>query len=148
MDNVTMLPLQPIERLNDLLNAADVHLLPQRVGAADLVMPSRLTGMMASGRPVIATAGAGTQVASVVEGCGLVVPVEDAGALRAAVELLVEDKGLRLRLGRAARAYAVQHMGKQEVLEQFESDMNSLVASRVEVLRMRPRLANGIMRAR
>ena len=31
---------------------ADIHLLPQR--AADLVMPSKLTGMLASGRPVVA----------------------------------------------------------------------------------------------
>ena len=61
--NVTMLPLQPYDRLNDLLNAADIHLLPQRPDAADLVMPSKLTGMLASGRPVIATAAAGTQVA-------------------------------------------------------------------------------------
>lgn len=127
MDNVTLLPLQPFGRLNDLLNAADVHLLPQRVGAADLVMPSRLTGMLASGRPVIAMADAGTQVASVVEGRGLVVPVDDAGALGAAVELLVEDVELRSRLGRAAREYAVEHLGKEEVLKRFESDMKTLV---------------------
>ena len=57
--NVTMLPLQPYDRLNDLLNAADIHLLPQRPDAADLVMPSKLTGMLASGRPVIATAARG-----------------------------------------------------------------------------------------
>src|SRR5580698_10108948 len=37
--NVTLLPLQPYERLNDLLNVADVHLVPQRADAADLVMP-------------------------------------------------------------------------------------------------------------
>lgn len=126
--NVTLLPLQPLARLNHLLNAADIHLLPQRASAADLVMPSRLSAMLASGRPVIATAHEGTQVAMVVEGRGLVVPAEDADALHAAVLLLVEDRGLRLRLGRAAREYAVKHMGKQKVLQQFESDLKMLVA--------------------
>jgi len=126
--NVTLLPLQPLARLNHLLNAADIHLLPQRASAADLVMPSRLSAMLASGRPVIATAHEGTQVAMVVEGRGLVVPAEDADALHAAVLLLVEDRGLRLRLGRAAREYAVEHMGKQKVLQQFESDLKMLVA--------------------
>lgn len=127
--NVTLLPLQPLDRLNDLLNAADIHLLPQRAGAADLVMPSRLTGMLASGRPVIATAGWGTQLAQVVEGCGLAVPAEDETALHAAVLRLVDDKELRLSLGRAARQYAVEHLGKQQVLERFDLDLTALVAN-------------------
>jgi len=126
--NVTLLPLQPLDRLNDLLNAADVHLLPQRAGAADLVMPSRLTGMLASGRPVIAMADPGTQVAMVVEGRGLVVPTGDEAALYAAASRLIEEEDLRLDLGRAARAYAVEHLGKQQVLERFELDLKALVA--------------------
>lgn len=134
--NVTMLPLQPINRLNDLLNAADIHLLPQRAGAADLVMPSKLTGMLSSGRPVIATADAGTQVARVVEGddienaCGLVVPAEEDAALHAAVVRLIEDPVLRKRLGEAARHYAVQHLGKEQVLERFERELQSLISMR------------------
>ncbi|QHS51293.1 glycosyltransferase WbuB [Edaphobacter sp. 12200R-103] len=133
--NVTLLPLQPLERLNDLLNAADIHLLPQRAGAADLVMPSKLTGMLSSGRPVIATADAGTQVARVVDGgtpedsCGLVVPAEDPAALHAAVARLVEEGSLRARLGANARRYAVQHLGRQQVLEQFEEDVKRLIVS-------------------
>jgi colanic acid biosynthesis glycosyl transferase WcaI len=126
--NVTLLPLQPLERLNDLLNVADIHLLPQRAGAADLVMPSRLTGMLASGRPVIATAGPGTQLAQVVDGCGLAVPAEDSAALYEAVLHLVDDEDLRLKLGRAARAYAVEHLGKEQVLARFEVDLMALVA--------------------
>lgn len=128
--NVTLLPLQPLNRLNHLLNAADIHLLPQRASAADLVMPSRLSAMLASGRPVIATAHAGTQVAQVVQDRGLVVPAEDAAALHAAVSHLVEDKQLRLDLGRAAREYAVMYLGKQQVLEQFEIDLQALVGHR------------------
>jgi colanic acid biosynthesis glycosyl transferase WcaI len=127
--NVTMLPLQPYERLNDLLNAADIHLVPQRADAADLVMPSRLTGMLASGRPVIATAHSGTQVAQVVEGRGFAVPAGDAAALHAAVLHLVENEELRLSLGHAAREYAVEHLGKQQVLTQFELDLQALAGT-------------------
>ena len=130
MPNVTLLPLQPLHRLNDLLNVADIHLLPQRASAADLVMPSRLGAMLASGRPVIATAHPGTQVAQVVEGRGLPIPAEDATALHTAVVLLLEDQALRLRLGRCAREYAVAHLGKQQVLEQFERDIKNLVGRR------------------
>ena len=131
--NVTLLPLQPLDRLNDLLNAADVHLLPQRAGAADLVMPSKLTGMLSSGRPIIATADPGTQVARVVAGdsaaqsCGLVVPAEEPAALHTAVERLIADPALRAQLGANARCYAVRHLGRQQVLEQFERDLESLI---------------------
>lgn len=131
--NVTLLPLQPPERLNDLLNAADIHLLPQRAGAADLVMPSKLTGMLSSGRPVIATADPDTQVGQIISGgasgavCGLVVPAEDGAGLHTAVQQLIEDPSLRRRLGANARHYAVQHLGKQQVLEQFERALQSLV---------------------
>jgi colanic acid biosynthesis glycosyl transferase WcaI len=131
--NVTLLPLQPLERLNDLLNAADIHLLPQRAGAADLVMPSKLTGMLSSGRPVMATADAGTQVARVLSGepadqaCGLVVPAEDPAALHTAVEQLIEDSALRAKLGINARRYAVHHLGRQQVLERFERDIEDLL---------------------
>ena len=123
LPNVTMLPLQPLHRLNELLNAADIHLLPQRASAADLVMPSRLGAMLASGRPVIATAHPGTQVAQVVEGRGLPIPAEDAVALHSAVLLLIEDREMRLQFGRNAREYAVKHLGKQQVLQQFERDL-------------------------
>ncbi|MBU4154381.1 MAG: glycosyltransferase WbuB [Proteobacteria bacterium] len=74
LPDVRFLELQPAERLSELLAMADIHLLPQRADAADLVMPSKLTGMLASGRPVVATAQVGTELASVVADCGLVVP--------------------------------------------------------------------------
>lgn len=128
--NVTLLPLQPIERLNELLNVADIHLLPQRAGAADLVMPSKMTGMLASGRPVLATAEAGTQVAMVVdEGltpCGVVVPAEDHVALCAALARLAADAAVRVRLGQNAREYAVRYLGREQVLLQFERDLQML----------------------
>jgi colanic acid biosynthesis glycosyl transferase WcaI len=42
--NVDFLPLQPEEALCELLNLADLHLLPQSRGASDLVLPSKLGG--------------------------------------------------------------------------------------------------------
>jgi colanic acid biosynthesis glycosyl transferase WcaI len=132
--NVTMLPLQPLDQLNELLNCADVHLLLQRAGAADLVMPSKLTGILSSGRPVVATADHGTQVAHVVAGdpepCGIVVPAEDPAALQAAVAELVASPPLRQTLGDAARRYAVNHLGREQVLLRFERDL-LILAGRV-----------------
>jgi colanic acid biosynthesis glycosyl transferase WcaI len=128
--NVSMLPLQPFDRLNDLLNAADIHLLPQRPDAADLVMPSKLTGMLASGRPVIATAAPGTQVALALGSCGIAVPPLDNKALFTAVRTLANEPQMRHALGVAARAHAVEHLGRERVLERFEAELQVAVAKR------------------
>jgi colanic acid biosynthesis glycosyl transferase WcaI len=126
LSNVTMLPLQPASSLNDLLNAADVHLLPQRADAADLVMPSKLTGMLASGRPVIATAARGTQVEVAMEGCGIAVEPGDMAGVIEAVSTLVGSASLRRELGVNARIHAVEHLGKDRVLERFEQQLCEL----------------------
>ncbi|MDD5036730.1 MAG: glycosyltransferase WbuB [Methylococcaceae bacterium] len=121
--NILWLSLQPTEKLNDLLNLADIHLLPQRADAADLVMPSKLTGMLASGRPVIATAHPGTEVAEVVSQCGLVTEPGDAEGLAQAILALARNPILRQKLGRSARQYAVECLDKEAVLRQFERDL-------------------------
>lgn len=123
LPNILFKPLQPTERLNDLLNLADVHVLPQRADAADLVLPSKLTNMLASGRPVVATASPGTQVAELVGGCGMVVPPGDAVALADALTELAATADRRRSLGRAARTLAEQLWDKERLLSQaFMSD--------------------------
>jgi colanic acid biosynthesis glycosyl transferase WcaI len=119
LSNVRMLPLQPFERLGDLLCMADIHLLPQSVGATDLVLPSKLSGMLASGRPVIATCLRGTELESVVAQCGLVVPPSDASALAEAIRGLADDAPRRHELGRLARLYAEGCFECDSVLERM-----------------------------
>jgi colanic acid biosynthesis glycosyl transferase WcaI len=127
LKNVVWMELQPLDQLNALLNAADIHALPQRADAADLVMPSKLTGMMASGRPTVAAAAAGTEIAMAVEGAGLVVPPGDARAFADAVKQLAEDAPARARLGAAARQRAINTMGKDAILDRFAKDLVALV---------------------
>ena len=126
LPNVRWLPLQPMERLNDLLNLADIHVLPQRAEAAELVMPSKLTGMLASGRPVVTTARRGTELASVVEQCGIVTRPGDTQALVTAIVQLAVNVEERARLGSAARRYAVRHMSRDEVLLGLERHLLGL----------------------
>lgn len=120
---VQWIPMQPFKRLNDLLNLADIHLLPQKAGAADLVMPSKLTGMLASGRPVVAASRAGTQLAHAVESRGIVVEPGNAAAFAIAVEQLADDPPRRQKLGRNAREYAISELETKIVLSRFEQEL-------------------------
>jgi colanic acid biosynthesis glycosyl transferase WcaI len=90
LGNIRFHDLQPKERLGDLLGLASVHLLPQLADAADLVLPSKLGNMLASGRPVVATAAPGTGLADEVEGCGVVVPPGDAAAFAGGIARTIE----------------------------------------------------------
>ena len=117
--NVRFLDLQPLEELNELLNMADIHLLPQLRGAADLVMPSKLGGMLASGRPVVAASAPGTEIAMVVEGCGVLTEPECAQGIVDAILELASDPERRERLGLAARDYAQRHLGTSAVFDRL-----------------------------
>ncbi|MBN3757016.1 glycosyltransferase WbuB [Paraburkholderia sp. Tr-20389] len=104
--NCRFLPLQPASSLNELLNVADIHVLPQRSDAADLVMPSKLTGMLASGGAVIAMARAGTALYEAVANNGVTVLPEDTPALVEAIAMLAGDTARRAAIGAAGRRYA------------------------------------------
>lgn len=123
LENVRILPLQSPERLNDWLNFADVHLLPQKAGAADLVLPSKLIGILASGRPVVAGSPAGSELGALAQQAGLRVDPEDPAAFAAAVKQLVTNHELRHRLGLQARHLGEQHFSREVVLRGLEEQL-------------------------
>ena len=121
LDNVLFFGLQPYERLGDLLAMADLHLLPQLAGVADMVLPSKLTNMLASGRPVVATAELGTGLYAEVNGCGLISPPGDSVAFSAAIDRLLNDAVLIVELGAAARIRAEERWASHSILSEFET---------------------------
>eukprot|EP01037_Dinobryon_pediforme_P010506 gene10506-10574_t len=123
LGNIRFEPLQPRERLGDLLGLATVHLLPQMAGAADLVLPSKLTNMLASGRAVIATASAGTGLAQECEGCGLITEPGDAAAMAQAIVHLLDHPDERAQFGLAARQRAEERWSRTAILGRFEAEL-------------------------
>ncbi len=117
--NVRFLDVQPEDKLNALVNMADIHVLPQLAGAADLVMPSKLATMLSSGRAIIACADSGTQIWGVMQQAGRVVPPEDTERLVNAIVELANNPAERSRLGQLAREYAEQHLDRGIILGNF-----------------------------
>ncbi|MBK1670873.1 colanic acid biosynthesis glycosyltransferase WcaI [Rhodovibrio sodomensis] len=131
LPNLTVGPLVPADRLNDLLNCADVHLLPQAAGIDALVLPSKLTHMLASGRPVIAAAPIDGQLAALVADCGLRLDANDGGQFARAIDRLAADPVLCRSLGRSARERAVERLDRDAVLARLE---RALYDARTEAL--------------
>ena len=126
LQNVTFLPIQSAERLNDLLNLADVHFLSQDPRAARSVLPSKLIGMLASGRPVVAMVPEGSEIAELMDGCGIRVDPGDVRGIANALAALKHDVELRVRLGNNARKRAEQLFSMDRILPDFERELTRL----------------------
>ncbi len=92
LPNVRFLPIQPEARLCELLNLADVHVLPQHAGVADLVLPSKLGGMLASGKPSLVCADEGTELHGFLDGIAILVPPGDADAVARELSILIDNR--------------------------------------------------------
>ena len=117
LSNVQFHDLQPAARLGELLALADVHLLPQIAGAADLVLPSKLANMLWSARPVVATAVAGTGLYDEVQGCGLATAPGDAAAFAEAIARLLDDPEEAAALGAVGARRAAERWARDAIVD-------------------------------
>jgi glycosyltransferase involved in cell wall biosynthesis len=103
--HVRVIAYQPRSLLNQSLNLGDVHLISQLPQFSGIVVPSKLFGIMAVGRPAVAVGPDDAEVSRLVResGCGVVVPNGLGGELVGALRRLREDPALRARLGAAGR---------------------------------------------
>lgn len=128
--NVAFHPLQPAERLNELLNLADIHLLPQRPGTTLFAMPSKLGGMLASGRAIVAQAELDSEFADLLLDAAIVVPSDDAEAFTEAIVRLLDSPDLRARLGASGRRLAVEKLSRDALLSAFVDHARMRLAHR------------------
>lgn len=105
LSNVVFLPYAPKDRLGETFAAADVFVVSLQRGMAGYIVPSKLYGILAAGRPYIAAVEESCEVASITRtcDCGLVTGPGDADALAARIRQLHDDAALTKRLGANAR---------------------------------------------
>lgn len=131
LSNVVFKPLQPVERLSALLATADIHLVLQRRGVADLAMPSKLAGILAAGGAAIVTADPGTELYHTVldNRIGYVIPPESSDSLSQALRKLAGDPALMNSIRKKALQYAGGHFDREIIMNIVEERLDSLVAN-------------------
>lgn len=122
----------PREALSESLSAADVHFVSLRPEMEGLVVPSKIYGIAAAGRPVIAIAAAEGEVAALVahHRFGLIVRPGDSAGFAAAITSLRDDAGLRIEMGRNARALVDGVAAKRAVLSRWRSLLTEIAGGR------------------
>jgi colanic acid biosynthesis glycosyl transferase WcaI len=110
LSNVRFFPYQQKARLHESFAAADAFLVSLKPGIEGYIVPSKLYGVLAAGRPYVAAVDPSCEVARLAleHDCGLPVTPGDADALAAAVLALHDDPARARRMGEHARALAVR----------------------------------------
>jgi colanic acid biosynthesis glycosyl transferase WcaI len=125
LTNVHFSPLLPFEQLPVLLASADCHLVIQKRGIADAVLPSKLTNILAVGGNSVITAERDTELGLLCEnyaGIAELVEPEDVDALVEGIEVALQ----RVRPNQVAITYARDNIDGNIVLREFESELLKL----------------------
>jgi colanic acid biosynthesis glycosyl transferase WcaI len=131
-DKIRFLPWQPYEQRQQPISAADVHVVGLARGLAGYIVPSRLWGILAAGRPVIAAAEDESETAKVVRetGCGIVVPPGSPLRLAEAIRACHDGAYDLQEMGRRARAYAEAETNRSIAVARYRQVLEEIRAGR------------------
>jgi colanic acid biosynthesis glycosyl transferase WcaI len=131
LDNFRIIPYQPVERVPEVLAAADLHVIPLRKGLAWSSVPSKLYKILACKRPVIASVDEGTEVGNVVveAAAGRSVPPDDVEPFVAALREVLGSETLRHEMGESGRDWVEQWVTPRRAAERYEDLFSRLTAT-------------------
>ncbi len=123
LNNVVFFPLQPLEKFNRFLNMADAHLIIQKANASDLVMPSKLTTILAVGGLAVITANPDSSLHDMISEykIGILAEAETDDALIKAISVAIHDDNSRIRNN--ARRYAEEFLSIDNVMRRYVEEM-------------------------
>ena len=122
LPNIQFVDMAPKALLPEVLAAADVHVVPLKRGLAWSSVPSKLYGILAAGRPLVASVDPGTEVARTVEraGAGLSVPPDDPVAFTDALRRLLADRAGAEAMGASGRRFVESWASPSAVATAYE----------------------------
>jgi colanic acid biosynthesis glycosyl transferase WcaI len=123
LSNVRFLPIQPRERLTEMLASSDVSLVVMKQGIGSGSLPSKTFSIFASSRPVLASVDENSDVWNLVQAsqAGLCVPSKDPAALAQAILWLKDASVRRTQMGWNGRAWAEKYHSPQAAATLFGS---------------------------
>ena len=106
LENILLMDYFPREQLHASLSVADTHLITMRAEMTGVVVPGKLYGAMASGRPTVFVGPTHCESADTIRraDCGPTVSLGDADGLVDALTRLADDPALAAELGERGRA--------------------------------------------
>jgi colanic acid biosynthesis glycosyl transferase WcaI len=119
----------PLQELSDLLCSADLHILFQKSNVIDSIMPSKILGMMASGKPSLVTGNINSELNEIFkksQGEGYFEPSQLQECINF-VYKLKENPSYAKEIGFKAREFILENYSYEKVLERFRSKIEELL---------------------
>jgi colanic acid biosynthesis glycosyl transferase WcaI len=109
--NVRFLPFFPADKIPSVLAAPDAHVITVKRGLEGVVVPSKMYGILAAGKPMLAVAPDETDAVSLGAKFGFAISADpdDPDKIASAIRSLVMDNEKVQIMGRAARAVALDY---------------------------------------
>ncbi len=126
-DNAIIKPFQPVDKLQSWLNIADIHLIPQKFSVSNLVLPSKLLGILSSQKPVIGFAPEDSDLGKILDEVGVRIPKEEPELLAKGILNLTENIELRRELGLRGYEYVKKYYDKESVLTQLFLNIKKII---------------------
>jgi glycosyltransferase involved in cell wall biosynthesis len=122
------LPYQPREQLSESLSAADLHVVSMHENISGCLCPSKLYGILAAGRPVLAIASETTDLTQTVNehGLGWCCQPGDPQAIAEAIGEAASKPGARISAGQRARQLACCQFDRRVVTQKFTEMLDKL----------------------
>jgi colanic acid biosynthesis glycosyl transferase WcaI len=131
LNNLFFLPLQPYDQIPALMMLGDVHLVLQKKGVADLVMPSKLTTILSAGGHTLITAEPESELGRLCQKYpGIAECVEPENLtqfVNALHKMLSIAKSEKPNTNIIARDYALNKLNKDIVLQNFANILKNLI---------------------
>ncbi len=133
LDNVVLLDYFPREQLHVSLSVADVHLISMRREMTGIVVPGKLYGVMASGRPAIFVGPEHCESADTIRqaDCGLTIRLGDVAGLVEGLTRLAADQALAQQMGARGRAAFLSNYEKTHCCARWNALIGDLVPAPV-----------------
>ena len=122
LDNVLFAPMQPRERIAEVLAAGDIHTIPLKAGLAKSSVPSKLYSILAAARPVVASVDADTEVERVVAkaGAGYSTTPDDIDGFVGAIHRLIDAPQQRAEMGASGRSWVERWLSPHGVAVEYQ----------------------------
>lgn len=129
LKNVLFLDYQPLEQLAHSLSAADLHLVPLNKDLSRCLMPSKLYGILAAGRPYLTTAPEGCELFEITQQykVGLTVPPDNPQWIADAIRKAKSDPEQLQQMRHQARDLAESRFTRQQSISAFGKVLTEVV---------------------
>lgn len=138
--NVKFVPFQPMEKLAESLSMADVSLIGIMPENEGVIMPSKLYGLLAVGKPIICVSDENSEVVGILKkaGAGNHASIHDPVDLASKIVSIIDSPEKAQRMGENGRKYFLDHFERKKITMQWKEVLESIVLKEKDLKTNRP----------